>query len=83
MRKYKFVDKMSGQIQDRTLIIYGDGTFDAEPKEEVDSFAGMVRWMGKDPKPESIYDFIKSGLRYTDVLRLDDSGNLVALTDED
>lgn len=84
MRKYKFVDKFTGSVSPYTLIIHGDGKYSAEPEEYLQSFSEMLNWMDEDdPKPNSIFDFIKSGLYDRSVRREDEDGNLVPLTEED
>jgi hypothetical protein len=69
--------------EDAVLTIDGDGTFSVEPEKDYQRYADMVGWMGENPKPTSIYEFIKSGLYFQEVFRIDEKEGLTVLGEDD
>jgi len=81
MKQFKFFHRFTGE-EKATLTINGDGTFSVEPKEFERTFRDMLGHMGDNPKPTSIYEFIKSGLYGRVVFRFE-NGELFALQKDD
>jgi len=82
MRRYVFFDKFD-KTQRGILTLEDNGDFSAEPADMLPYFAGMVRWLGPDDKPTSIFDFVKSGLYNMDVVRLADDGEMYYIGEGD